>query len=104
MGLLHRAERALEEFVETRPRPSGEGLADWARQRGRRLAAIDQRLAGLKKARDELTPQAEKDCLEQLDISVRVGHGKLLGALKEPSSKRVFAPAQPQVLRGYSQI
>lgn len=70
MGLLHRAERALEEFVETRPRPSGEGLADWARQRGRRLAAIDQRLAGLKKARDEVTPQAEKDCLEQLDISV----------------------------------
>lgn len=70
MGLLHRAERALEEFVETCPRPSEEGLADWARQRGRRLAAIDQRLAGLKKAREELTPQAEKDCLEQLDISV----------------------------------
>ncbi|WP_313250736.1 MobA/MobL family protein [Stenotrophomonas indicatrix] len=70
MGLLHRAERALKDFVETLPRPSEEGLADWARQRGRRLAAIVQRLAGLKKARDELTPQAEKDCLEQLGNSV----------------------------------
>ncbi|XYU40777.1 MobA/MobL family protein [Stenotrophomonas muris] len=70
MGLLHRAERALEEFVETRPRPSEEHLAHWARQRGRRLAAIDQRLAGLKKARDGLTPQAEQDCLGQLETSL----------------------------------
>lgn len=114
MGLLHRAERALEEFVETRPRPSEEGLADWARQRGRRLAAIDQRLKGLKKARDELTPQAEKDCLEQLDISVThletfsqasidvaEGLAEALGrnsGLQEGEARRpAFTPSRPRL-------
>lgn len=103
MGLLHRAERALEEFVETRPRPSEEGLAEWARQRGRRLAAIDQRLDGLKKARDELTPQAEKDCLEQLNISVthletfsQASIGVAEGLAQAPG-RPAFTPSRPRL-------
>lgn len=58
---LHRAERALEEFVEANPKPEGEAVKAWARRRHLRIAAVEQRLGELKKARDALGPDSDKD-------------------------------------------
>ncbi|MEL1264920.1 MobA/MobL family protein [Pseudoxanthomonas putridarboris] len=59
LKLLHRAEHALEEFVENNPKPTDGTEKEWARRRGRRLAAIEQRLAALKAAREAVAPAAE---------------------------------------------
>lgn len=70
LKLLHRAERSLEEFVESSPKPADRTAKDWARRRGRRLAAIEQRLAALKTAREARSPEAEAACEQRLVSAV----------------------------------
>lgn len=69
-SLLTRAERSLEDFVELQPRPTGAGLVAWARRRGRRLAAIEQRLDALRKARTKIEDGQEEACANQLSAAV----------------------------------
>jgi hypothetical protein len=70
LKLLHRAEHSLEEFVESNPKPAHGTEKDWARRRGRRLAAIEQRLAALKAAREARSPEAEAACEQRLVSAV----------------------------------
>lgn len=70
LKLLHRAEHALEEFVESNPKPADGNEKEWARRRGRRLAAIEQRLASLKAAREARSPEAEAACEQRLVSAV----------------------------------
>ncbi len=70
LKLLHRAEHALEEFVENNPKPSDGTEKEWARRRGRRLAAIEQRLAALKVAREALSSGAAAACEQRLVSAV----------------------------------
>ncbi|WP_313928385.1 MobA/MobL family protein [Pseudoxanthomonas sp.] len=70
LKLLHRAEHALEEFVESNPKPADGTDKDWARRRGRRLAAIEQRLVALKAAREARSPEAEAGCEQRLVSAV----------------------------------
>ncbi|MGE8259592.1 MAG: MobQ family relaxase [Stenotrophomonas sp.] len=69
-SLLTRAERSLEDFVEQHPRPTGAGLVAWARRRGRRLAAIEQRLDALRRARTKIEDGQEEACANQLSAAV----------------------------------
>jgi hypothetical protein len=70
LKLLHRAEHALEEFVESNPKPANGTGKEWARRRGRRLAAIEQRLAALKAAREARSFEAEAACEQRLVSAV----------------------------------
>ncbi|MGB3873395.1 MAG: MobA/MobL family protein [Stenotrophomonas sp.] len=70
LKLLHRAEHALEEFVESNPKPADGNEKEWARRRGRRLAAIEQRLVSLKAAREARSPEAEAACEQRLVSAV----------------------------------
>lgn len=70
LKLLHRSEHSLEEFVESNPKPADGTEKEWARRRGRRLAAIEQRLASLKAAREARSPQAEAVCEQRLVSAV----------------------------------
>lgn len=67
---LHRAEQALEEFVESNPKPTDGSEREWAKRRGRRLAALEQRLAALKTAREAVSPDAEVACDQQVSSAV----------------------------------
>lgn len=69
-SLLTRAERSLEDFVEQQPRPTGAALVAWARRRGRRLAAVEQRLDALRKARKNIEGGQEGACENQLTAAV----------------------------------
>jgi len=70
LKLLHRAGHALEDFVENHPKPTDGTEKEWARRRGRRLAAIEQRLAALKAAREAVAPAAEAACQHRLASAV----------------------------------
>jgi hypothetical protein len=69
-SLLTRAERSLEDFVEQQPRPTGPALVAWVRRRGRRLAAVEQRLDALRKARAKIEDGQEEACANQLSAAV----------------------------------
>lgn len=86
-SLLTRAERSLEDFVEQQPRPTGAGLVAWARRRGRRLAAIEQRLDALRKARAKIEDGQEEACANQLSAAVaelETGSRVALDQLEDP--------------------
>jgi hypothetical protein len=70
LKLLHRAEQALEEFVESNPKPSDGTEREWAKRRGRRIAAVEQRLVTLKSARDAVAPEAAAICEARLSSAV----------------------------------
>jgi len=70
LKLLHLAEHALEQFVESSPRPTDGTEREWAKRRGRRLAAIEKRLASLKTAREAVSPGAEEECEKRLSGAV----------------------------------
>ena len=94
LKLLHRAEHALEEFVESNPKPGDGTDKDWARRRGRRLAAIEQRLASLKAAREARSPEAEATCEQRLVSAVEaveVWSGQMLKSY--PIESDALAPA-----------
>jgi len=67
---LGRAERALEEFSEHHPTPGEWSSKEWATRRGRRFAALEQRLVALKRATEAISPAAEAECHEQLERAV----------------------------------
>lgn len=75
LKLLHRAEHALEEFVENHPKPTDGTEKEWARRRGRRLAAIEQRLAALKAAREAVASDAEATSEQHLSGAVEAVEG-----------------------------
>ncbi|MEN5062397.1 MobA/MobL family protein [Luteimonas sp. TWI1416] len=67
---LGRAERALEEFSEHHPTPGEWSPKEWATRRGRRFAALEQRLNALKRAREAISPEAEADCHDRLESAI----------------------------------
>jgi len=69
-SLLTRAERSLEDFVERQPRPTGAAVVAWTRRRGRRLAAVEQRLDALRAARLKIAGGQEEACENQLTAAV----------------------------------
>ena len=86
-SLLTRAERSLEDFIEQQPRPTGAALVAWARRRGRRLAAIEQRLDALRKARTKIEDGQEEACANQLSAAVaelEAGSRVALDQLEDP--------------------
>lgn len=94
LKLLHRAEHALEEFVESNPKPAGGAEKEWARRRGRRLAAIEQRLASLKAAREAVSPDGEATCEQRLVSAVEAVEewsGQMLNSY--PIESDALAPA-----------
>lgn len=67
---LGRAERALEEFSEHHPTPGEWSPKEWATRRGRRFAALEQRLDALKRAREAISPKAEAECHGRLETAI----------------------------------
>ncbi|MBM9913876.1 MULTISPECIES: MobA/MobL family protein [Stenotrophomonas] len=79
--LRHMAEQAWEDFVANHPEPGVSWTArEWARRRGRRLAALEQRSAELASAQSAATPEQEailaedlrlrEECLETASVAV----------------------------------
>lgn len=94
LKLLHRAEHALEEFVESNPKPADGTEKEWARRRGRRLAAIEQRLEPLKAAREAVSPAGEAACEQRLVSAVEAVEewsGQMLKS--HPVESDALAPA-----------
>lgn len=86
-SLLTRAERSLEDFVEQQPRPTGAAIVAWTRRRGRRLAAVEQRLDALRKARAKIEDGQEEACANQLSAAVaelETGSRVALDQLEDP--------------------
>lgn len=105
LKLLHRAEHALEEFIESNPKPADGTEKDWARRRGRRLAAIEQRLAALKAAREARSPEAEAACEQRLVSAVEAveawsSHLLKSYPLESDSLPPAFGPVDSARLRG----
>ena len=77
----------MEDFIEQQPRPTGAALVAWARRRGRRLAAIEQRLDALRKARTKIEDGQEEACANQLSAAVaelEAGSRVALDQLEDP--------------------
>lgn len=79
--LRHMAEQAWEDFVANHPEPGVSWTArEWARRRGRRLAALEQRSAELASAQAAATSEQEailaedlrlrEECLEAASVAV----------------------------------
>ena len=79
--LRHMAEQAWDDFVANHPEPGVSWTArEWARRRGRRLAALEQRSAELATAQAAATPEQEailakdlglrEECLEAASLTV----------------------------------
>lgn len=79
--LRHMAEQAWDDFVANHPEPGVSWTArEWARRRGRRLAALEQRSAELAAAQAAATPEQEailaedlrlrEECLEAASVAV----------------------------------
>lgn len=104
LKLLNRAERAFEEFVENNPKPTDGTEKEWAKRRGRRLAAIEQRLAALKAAREAVAPAAETACEQHLSDAleaVEAWSSRLLKSypLDSDSLPAAFGPVDGARLR-----
>lgn len=90
-SLLTRAEQSLEDFVEQQPRPTGAAMVAWARRRGRRLAAVEQRLEALRKARTKIEDGQEEACTDELSAAVaelEAGSKLALDRLEDPLHER----------------
>ncbi len=79
--LRHMAEQAWDDFLANHPEPGVSWTArEWARRRGRRLAALEQRSAELASAQAAATPEQEaiwaedlrlrEECLEAASVAV----------------------------------
>lgn len=67
--LRHMAEQAWDDFVANHPEPGVSWTArEWARRRGRRLAALEQRSAELAAAQAAATPEQEAILAEDLRL------------------------------------
>lgn len=104
LKLLHRAEHALEEFVENNPKPTDGTEREWARRRGRRLAAIEQRLVALKATREAVAPDAEATCEQNLSDaaeSVEGWSGQMLEGypIDSDALEPAFGPIDPAALK-----
>ncbi len=70
--LRHMAEQAWDDFVANHPEPGVSWTAhEWARRRGRRLAALEQRSAELAAAQAAVTPEQEAILAEDLRMRAR---------------------------------
>lgn len=104
LKLLHRAEHALEEFVENNPKPADGAEKEWAKRRGRRLAAIEQRLVALKAAREAVAPAAEATCEQHLSDALEAVEGwsgRMLQSypIDSDALESAFGPIDPVTLK-----
>ncbi|MCU1023368.1 MobA/MobL family protein [Stenotrophomonas maltophilia] len=103
--LRHMAEQAWDDFVANHPEPGVSWTArEWARRRGRRLAALEQRSAELAAAQAAITPVQEAilaedlrmraQCLEAASLVVleRWGLAQPAWAASRASTEAAVAP------------
>lgn len=89
--LRHMAEQAWDDFVASHPEPGVSWTArEWARRRGRRLAALEQRSAELAAAQAAATPEQEAILAEDLRLRAECLEAASLTVLE-----RCSRPAEP---------
>ncbi|WP_414613921.1 MobQ family relaxase [Stenotrophomonas muris] len=89
--LRHMAEQAWDDFVASHPEPGVSWTArEWARRRGRRLAALEQRSAELAAAQAAVTPEQEAILAEDLRL-----RSECLEAASLTVLDRCSSPAEP---------
>lgn len=89
--LRHMAEQAWDDFVANHPEPGVSWTArEWARRRGRRLAALEQRSAELAAAQAAATPEQEAILAEELRLRAECLEAASLAVLA-----RCSGPAEP---------
>ncbi|WP_126946297.1 MobQ family relaxase [Xanthomonas sp. BRIP62409] len=86
--LRHMAEQSWHDFVANHPEPGVPWAAgDWAKRRGRRLAALEQRSAELARAQAAATPEQEMACAQELVTRAEHLEGVSQAFLERPSPR-----------------
>lgn len=95
--LRHMAEQSWDDFVANHPEPGVSWTArEWARRRGRRLAALEQRSAELAAAQAAATPEQEVILAEDLRRRAECLEAASLTALERCSRPAEAAPEASQ--------
>lgn len=98
--LRHMAEQAWDDFVANHPEPGVSWTAsEWARRRGRRLAALEQRSAELAAAQAAATPEQEAILAEDLGLREECLEAASLTVLDRCSSPAEPAPEVSQAFQ-----
>ena len=103
--LLTGAQRALEDFDEKHPRPALWSRREWAKRRARRTAAVEQRKAQAKAAREAAGEEAAQAYAEQVKASAEAVEAWSADMLNRypldgdgPVSASSEAPTEPETL------
>jgi hypothetical protein len=98
--LRHMAEQAWDDFVASHPEPGVSWAArEWARRRGRRLAALEQRSAELAAAQAAATPEQEVILAEDLRLRAECLEAASLTVLERCSRPAEPAPEASQAFQ-----